>query len=98
LQNAIFEIVKNNTPMTANTLKKELHKAIDHIEDASFLKAVYTIVNEKKFEYDLSPDQWQDVERIQKLHKNGKSRDYSWEEVKKYAKSKRTKDHLQDYS
>jgi hypothetical protein len=74
--------------MTASTLRKELHKAIDNIEDQSFLKAVFTIVNEKKFEYDLSPDQWHDVEQAQKLHKSGKSKSYSWEEVKKHAKSK----------
>jgi hypothetical protein len=74
--------------MTANTLRKELHKAIDNIDDPSFLKAVFTIVNEKKFEHDLSPDQWQEVEEVQKLHKSGKGKNYSWEEVKKHAQSK----------
>lgn len=74
--------------MTATALKKELHKAIDIIEDESFLKAVFTIINEKQYSYDLSPEQWTEVEKIQKNHKSGKSKSYSWDEVKKYAKAK----------
>jgi len=74
--------------MTTTALKKELHKAIDGIDDATFLQAVYTIINEKKFQFDLSPGEWKEIERIQKLHKSGKSKSYSLEEVKNYAKSR----------
>jgi hypothetical protein len=74
--------------MTSAALKKELHKAIDHIEDESFLKAVFTIVNEKKNQFDLSAQEWKEVENIRKQHKSGKSKSYSWEEVKTYAKGK----------
>ena len=76
--------------MTTTVLKKEMHQAIDVIEDAGFLKAVHTILNEKKDEYDhdLSPDQWEEIDRRIKLHKAGKSKNYTWEEVRAYAKSK----------
>ncbi len=76
--------------MTATTLKKELHKAIDNIEDESFLQAVYTIINKQsaEYEYNLNPKEWAEIEGIQKQHKSGKSKNYSWDEVKKHAKSK----------
>ena len=76
--------------MTATALKKELYKAISNIEDGPFLQAVYTIINDKRREqeYDLSPEQWTEIEHVQKEHKAGKSKNYSWEEVKGYAKSK----------
>lgn len=76
--------------MTTATLKKNLHKAIDSIKDESFLQAVYTIVNEKTQEYDpnLSPEQWAEIDHRVKLHKAGKSKSYSLEEVVKYAKGK----------
>lgn len=76
--------------MTTATLKKNLHKAIDIIKDESFLQAVYTIVNEKTQEYEsnLSPEQWAEIDHRVKLHKAGKSKSYSFEEVVKYAKGK----------
>jgi hypothetical protein len=77
--------------MTATALKKELHKAIDNIDDKTFLQAVYTIVNEKKNQFDLSPQEWKEVELAQKLHKAGKTKSYNWEEVKTYAKSRSKK-------
>ena len=69
--------------MTATALKKELHKAIDIIEDESFLKAVYTIMNEKIYDYDLTSEQWTEIEKRRKLYKSGKSQTYTWEEAKK---------------
>ena len=38
--------------MKAIAIKKEIHHAIDLIEDKDFLKAVYVILNEKSREYD----------------------------------------------
>ncbi len=75
--------------MTATTLKKELIKAIDNISDAGFLQAVYTIVNEKsrEEEYDLSPEQWAEIERRRKNYISGKSKTYTWEETKKMMRS-----------
>jgi hypothetical protein len=77
--------------MTTAALKKELHKAIDDISDEAFLQAVYTIINEKKFQFDLSPEEWKEVELVQKQHKSGKSKSYSWEEVKNYSKGRSKK-------
>jgi hypothetical protein len=34
--------------MTATALKKEIHKAIDVIDDEVFLKAVYTIISDRQ--------------------------------------------------
>ena len=76
--------------MTTKTLRQNLHKAIDNIKDDSFLQAVLTIVNEKKDnnEYDLSAEQWAEIDHRVKLHKAGKSKSYSLTEVVKYAKQK----------
>ena len=74
--------------MTTTTLKSELHKAIDNIDDAVFLQAVFTIINEKKVQFDLNTEEWKELERVQKDHKSGKSKNHSWDEVKKYAKGK----------
>lgn len=74
--------------MSARTLKQNLHKAIDSIKDESFLQAVSTIVNEKthEYEYDLSPEQWAEIDHRVRLHKAGKSKSYTIDEVIKYAK------------
>lgn len=76
--------------MTTKTLKQNLHKAIDTIKDESFLQAVLTIVNEKthEYEYDLSPEQWAEIDHRVKLHKAGKSKSYTIDEVSKYVKSR----------
>ncbi len=76
--------------MTTKSLKKELHHAIDVIEDSLFLKAIYTLLNEKSKEYDfdLSENQKEELDRRVKAHKEGKSKSYSINEVKKYALSK----------
>ena len=70
--------------MTTATVKKELHKAIENIDDTSFLKAVFKIVNEKSkaIDYELSDEQWQEIERRRELHKTGKSKSFSWLEAK----------------
>ncbi len=69
----------------SNSIKKELIKAIDSIYDANFLQAVYTIVNEKsrEDEYELSAEQWSEIENRRKDYKGGKSKTYTWEETKK---------------
>ena len=76
--------------MTTKSLKKELHNAIDVIDDSSFLKAIYTLLNEKSKEYDfdLSEKQKEELNRRVKAHKEGKSKSYSINEVKKYSFSK----------
>ena len=70
--------------MTTASVKKELHRAIENIDDTGFLKAVFKIVNEKSkaIKYELTDEQWEEIERRRALHKTGKSKSYSWEETK----------------
>ncbi|MBS1920604.1 MAG: addiction module protein [Bacteroidetes bacterium] len=71
--------------MTTLRLKNNLHKAIDKIEDENLLKAVYTILEkqmETNNEYDLTPAQQKELERRLANHQSGKSKTYSWKEVK----------------
>jgi hypothetical protein len=76
--------------MTRTALKKELHQAIDHIEDEQFLNAIYTILSNKlnEFEYVLTKEQELELDRRIAAHKSGESKSYSWAEAKKLIKSK----------
>ncbi len=71
--------------MTATALKKELIKAIGNINDAGFLQAVYTIVNDRnqKKEYDLSEEQWAEIERRKKNTGAGKARRLPGQKLKR---------------
>ena len=72
--------------MTTINLKKNIHKAIDKIEDQSLLLAVYTILEkqiETNEEYELTPAQKKELDRRLANHKSGKSKSYTWEAVKK---------------
>jgi putative addiction module component (TIGR02574 family) len=75
--------------MTRTTLKKELHQAIDNIQDEQFLKAIYTILSEKmsEYHYSLSRDQEAELDRRIAAHKSGESKSYSWPQAKKLIKS-----------
>lgn len=72
--------------MTTTLIKKKLTKAINEIEDTDFLQALHTIVNSKKKEesvYKLSTSQKNELDKRQANHKSGRSKSYSWPEVKK---------------
>ena len=73
--------------MTTSFLKKKLTRAINDIDDAEFLKALHTIVQSKNDEsvYELTPAQKKELDRRRANHLNGKSKSYSWAEVKKAA-------------
>ena len=71
--------------MTTAVLKKKLNKAINEIDDAQFLEALHTIVSSKQEEeliYELSTEQKKELDRRKANHLSGKSKSYSWEEVK----------------
>jgi hypothetical protein len=76
--------------MKALAIKKEMHHAIDLIEDKDFLKAVHTILNEKSKEYafELSEDEKKELDATRKQYKLGKSKSYTVAEVRKQAYSK----------
>jgi putative addiction module component (TIGR02574 family) len=71
--------------MTTVNLKKNIHKAVDKIDDPELLRAVYTILEreiENAEQYELTPAQKKELDRRLANHKSGKSKSYSWEEVK----------------
>jgi len=71
-------------------IKKELHHAIDVIDDTDFLKAIHVLLNEKskEYEYELSAEEKQELDYLRKQHKSGKSKSYTMAEVRKLASLK----------
>lgn len=70
--------------MSIPNLKKQIYKAINTIEDQSFLQAVYTIVNDKlnESEFKLTEEQKAILDLRRKNHKSGKSKSYTIAETK----------------
>jgi hypothetical protein len=70
--------------MTQTALKKELHKAIDNIDDESILKAVYTILNSRTTysSFQLSDEDIRIIEERKASYKAGKSKGYTVKEIK----------------
>lgn len=72
--------------MTTTLIKKKLTKAINEIDDAAFLTALHTIVNNKKEEediYELSASQKKELDRRRSRHKAGQSRSYTLSSLQK---------------
>ena len=72
--------------MTALTLKKQLHKAIDSTDDEVFLKAVYTTFKEygrENSESLLSEEQKNILDQRLISHQTGKSGNHTINEVRK---------------
>jgi hypothetical protein len=76
--------------MKTKELKTALYQTIENIDDVEFLKAILKIMSTKsnEVEYALSDKDWAEIERRQKLHKAGKSKSYTMDEVKKIVKAK----------
>jgi hypothetical protein len=80
--------------MSHTTLKTNLHKAIDEIEDKSFLEAVYQIVKSKISDdegFRLSPEQKNILKDREERYKKGESKSYSLEESKALIRKSRKK-------
>ena len=79
--------------MKAIAIKKEMHHAIDVIEDKDFLKAVYVILNEKSKEYDynLSDDDKKELDELDKQNKAGKLKSATLAQIRKEASSRAKK-------
>lgn len=71
--------------MTNSTLKKEIHKVIDNIEDNQVLEAVFTLLNVTKAQndYELSENDIKIIEERRSNYKKGKTKTYTVSEVKK---------------
>lgn len=80
-------LLHNQFTMTTTILKEKISKKIKDIYDKSFLEAVYTIVSNKagEIDFELTDDLKQELDRRKKNHKNGSSKSYSWQSVKKAA-------------
>ena|SRR5437868_6956748 len=72
--------------MKTSEIKKNIHEAVDKIEDPNLLQAFYTIL-EKQIEsevgHPLSNDQKKELNKRLANHKNGSGKTYPWSEVKK---------------
>jgi hypothetical protein len=73
--------------MKAIAIKKEMHHAIDVIEDKDFLKAVYVILNEKskEYDYDLSDNDKKELDHLEKQNKAGKLKSVTLAQIRKEA-------------
>ena len=76
--------------MKTETLKKQIIKRVDDIDDADFLKAVYTILNDKAKENDAeySDELKQMLDERKRNHETGKSESFTFEEVREQAISR----------
>ena len=79
--------------MKAIAIKKEMHHAIDVIEDKDFLKAIYVLLNEKSKEYDyeLTDEDKKELDDLKKQNKAGKLKSVSLAQIRKNAYSKSRK-------
>ena len=77
--------------MVTSALKKKIHEYID-ITDEKILKAVYTIleahVKSSEPDFEFNPEQIKELNKRRKAHLEGKSKSYSFEEIKKQIVSK----------
>lgn len=71
--------------MTNATLKKEIHKVIDNIDDNQVLEAVFTLLNVSRpqSDYELSENDIKIIEERRSNYKKGKTKTYTVSEVKK---------------
>jgi hypothetical protein len=72
---------------TTTALKKEIHQAVDFIEDENFLKVINTLLTEKSFEVasGFTPEHIKELEKRRKNYREGKGKSYSVAEAKKIA-------------
>lgn len=78
--------------MTSKTIKINILKVLENIDDPKFLKAVFEIVSakaNKEHKYELTEEQQQMLEEREAEYLQGKGKSYSWKEVKKGIRSKK---------
>ncbi len=78
--------------MDTETVKEEIHQLINNIDDIEFLKAVQTIISAKiqddSEENNLTDEEIQILKEREENYLSGKTKTYTWEEVKSRLKSK----------
>ena len=75
--------------MKAIAIKKEMHHAIDVIEDKVFLNAIHILLNNKSKEYDyeLTDEDKKELDALKKQNKAGKSKSVTLLQIRKEASS-----------
>lgn len=77
--------------MESQIVKEEIHQLINEIDDITFLKAVQTIISAKVQDnsenYELTDEEILIVEERREEYLRGDGKNYTWEEVKAFAKS-----------
>lgn len=76
--------------MEVETVKEEIHQLINNIDDVEFLKAVQTIISAKihdDSDDDLTDEELTIVEERREKYLKNEGKNYTWEEVKAFAKS-----------
>jgi hypothetical protein len=74
--------------MRATELRKELHFAIDSIQDESLLEAVFTILNKGMNDYELSSDHKKELNKRIESHEKGLSSSIPWKKSMKTIRGK----------
>lgn len=75
--------------MTKATLKKNIHKAIDSIDDEAVLQAVYTLLNRVSVDdYEWTDEDIRIVEERREAYLSGKAKMHGLEEVNKKIRKK----------
>jgi hypothetical protein len=79
--------------MKAIAIKKEMHHAIDVIEDKDFLNAIHILLNNKSKEYDyeLSDEDKKELDALKKQNKAGKLKSVTLSQIRKEATSRLSK-------
>lgn len=78
--------------MTTKTIKSNIYKALENIDDPRFLKAVFEIVSAKADSsqlYELTEEQKAILDEREKEYAQGKGKNYSWEAAKKIIRTKK---------
>jgi Putative addiction module component len=77
--------------MNKQSIRKNLHKYIDTIEDSNYLKVIHDLVSLKAEEssFELSAKEKAILDDRMEKHLSGESKSYTWEEVKKSLTSKK---------
>ncbi|MEO6455175.1 MAG: hypothetical protein ABIN97_13940 [Ginsengibacter sp.] len=76
--------------MNETSIKKALHKTIEETDNEELLQAVYTILiatREGKNGFDLTEAELQLLKEREEGYLSGKSKTYTWEEVKSRLKT-----------
>lgn len=77
--------------MKETSIKQALHQTIENIDNEELLQAVYTFLTlnkEDKNYFDLTQEQLQLLKEREEAYLYGKSKTYTWQEVKTRLKPK----------